>query len=209
MWKTEVVISNAGSAAVTCPLELRMEKDNERRSFRIEAGRAKALAFNTPGKVMAVVIDPEHRTYHGSGRECRLKMLGVGKVDMEWIWYWRGVVFAEEGQYDEAVAEISRAKEKHGHPAFSYSRGIACLAKGDVEAARSDLVDFIDWVTGSDNPARSLVYPGLLPQDSTKQQAQLNHILQEVTGQKLETNQQWRDWWKANRNGFQPVRANM
>jgi len=209
MWQTKVTINNAGSAGITCPLELKMGSVNERRSFRIEAGQTKSLTFDTPEKVTAVAIDPDHRTYQGSGRECRLKMLGVGKVDMEWIWYWRGVVLAEEGQYDQAVAEISRAKEKHGHPAFSYSRGVAYLHKGDMKAARSDLTDFIDWVTGSDNPVRSLVYPGLLSQDPNKQQDQLNNILQAVTGQNLKTNQQWRNWWKVNREGFQPVRANI
>ena len=205
MWETKVVIKNVGSAMITCPLELRMENDNERRNFRIEPGEIKTLTFFTLAEVKEVVIDPDHRTYQGSGRECRLKMLGVGKVDMEWIWYWRGVVLAEEGQYDRAIAEISRAKERHSHPAFSYSRGMAYLEKGDIEAARSDLIDFIDWVTSSNDPLRSLVYPGLLSQDRGKQQDQLNHILHAITGQDLTTQEQWRNWWKANREGFQPA----
>ena len=203
MWQTKVVIKNVGSAMITCPLELRMGSDNERKSFRIEPGKIKTLTFMTLAKVKEVVVDPDHRTYQGSGREGRLKMLGVGKVDMEWIWYWRGIVLAEEGQYDRAIAEISRAKERHSHPAFSYSRGIAYLENGDIEAARSDLSDFLDWVTGSNDPLRSLVYPGLLSPDRSKQQDQLNHILQALTGQNLTTQEQWRNWWKTNRKGFQ------
>ena len=170
-----------------------------------ESDAGKTLTFNTPAKVKEIVVDPDHRTYQGSGRECRLKMLGVGEVDMEWIWYWRGVVLAEEGQYDKAIEEISRAKETHGHPAFLYSRGIAYLKKGDIEAARSDLVDFIDWITGRNNPIRSLVYPGLLSQDRSKQQHQLNHILHALTGQNLTTQEQWCNWWKSNREGFRPA----
>jgi len=207
MWETKVVINNVGSATITCPLELRMENDNDRKSFRIEPGKIKILTFMTPAKVKEVVVDPDHRTYQGSSRECRLKMLGVGKVDMEWIWYWRGVVLAEEGQYDRAIAEISRAKERHGHPAFSYSRGIAYLEKGDIEAARSDLIDFLEWVTKSNDPRRSLIYPGLLSPDRSKQWDQLNHILQALTGQNLTTHEQWRSWWKANREGFQPTQG--
>ncbi len=203
-WETKIVIRNIGSATITCPLDLRMENGNDRKSFRIEAGKIKTLTFMTPAKVKEVVVDPDHRTFQGSGRECRLKMLGVGNVDMEWIWYWRGVVLAEEGQYDRAIAEISRAKDRHGHPAFSFSRGIAYLKKGDIESACSDVIDFLDWVTGSNDPLRSLVYPGLLSQDRSKQQDQLNHILHALTGQNLTTQKQWRNWWKANRKGFQP-----
>jgi hypothetical protein len=205
MWETKIVINNVGSAMITCPLELRMENDNERKSFRIEPGQVKTLTFMTPEKVKEVAVDPDHRSYHGSGRECRLKMLGVGQVDMEWIWYWRGVVLAEEGQYDSAIAEISRAKERHGHPAFSYSRGIVYLRKGDIEAARSDLIDFLDGIANSKDPRRSLVYPGLLSQDSRKQWDELNGILQALTGQQLTSHKQWCDWWKANRNNFQPA----
>ena len=205
MWQTKVVVKNAGSAMITCPLELRMGGDNDRKSFRIEPGKTKTLTFVTPAKVKEVVVDPDHRTYHGSGRECRLKMLGVGKIDMEWIWYWRGVVLAEQGQYGKAIAEISRAKARHGHPAFSYSRGIVYLENGDIEAARSDLSDFLDWVAGSNDPLRSLVYPGLLSPDRSKQQDQLNHILHALTGQNLTTQEQWRNWLKANRKGFQLI----
>ncbi|MHC4430949.1 MAG: M1 family aminopeptidase, partial [Planctomycetota bacterium] len=79
-WQTEVVIRNAGGATITCPLELRMANDNDRRSFRVEPGQEKTLTFTTPSRVTEAVIDPEHRTYQGSGRECRLKMLGVGEV---------------------------------------------------------------------------------------------------------------------------------
>ncbi len=204
VWETKVVVKNVGSATIACPLELRMENGNFRKSFRIEPGKIKTLTFMMPERVKEVVVDPDHRTYQGSGRECRLKMLGVGNVDMEWIWYWRGVVLAEEGQYDRAIAEISRAEDRHGHPAFSYSRGIAYLRKGDIESACSDLIDFIDQVTGSNDPLRSLVYPGLLSPDRGKQQDQLNHILYALTGQNLTTKEQWRNWWKANRKGFQP-----
>jgi hypothetical protein len=130
-------------------------------------------------------------------------MLGVGKVDMEWIWYWRGVVLAEEGQYDKAITEISRAMEKHGHPAYSYSRGIVYLKKGDLKTARSDLINFLDWITESKNPIRSLVYPGILSRDRSKQQEQLNQILHALTGKNFTTHQQWRNWWKAGRKGFQ------
>jgi len=202
MWETKVVINNVGSAMITCPLELRMENDNERKNFRIEPSRIKTLTFMMPERVKEAVVDPDHRTYQGSGRECRLKMLGVGKVDMEWIWYWRGVVLAEEGQYDRAIAEFSRAKERHAHPAFSYSRGITYLKKGDLNAAHSDLIDFLDWITGSSDPLRSLVYPGLLSQDRSKQQEQLNQILHVLTGKNFTTHQQWRNWWKAGRKGF-------
>ena len=76
---------------------------------------------------------------------------GVGKVEMEWIWYWRGVVLAEQGQYDKAISEISRAMDRHGHPAFSYSRGIACLKNGEDEAARSDLGDLLISVYSRQN----------------------------------------------------------
>ena len=207
VWDTKVVIKNVGSATITCPLELRMKNGSDRKNFRVEPCKIKTLKFITLSKVEEVVVDPDHRIYQGSGRECRLKMLGVGKVDMEWIWYWRGVVLAEEGQYDRAITEISRAMERHGHPAFSYSRGIAYLKKGDLKAAHSDLIDFLDWMAGSNNPLRSLVYPGILSQDSSKQQGQLNKILQALTGKNLTNHQQWRNWWKANRKGFQLTQA--
>jgi hypothetical protein len=202
-WETKVIVKNVGSAMITCPLELRMKTDSERKSFKVEPGKRKILTFITPAKVKEVIVDPDHRTYQGSGRECRLKMLGVGKVDMEWIWYWRGVVLAEEGQYDRAIAEITRAEERHGHPAFSYSRGIVYLRKGDIEAAHSDLIDFIDRITSSENSIRSLVYPGLISSDRSKQQDQLNGILRALTGQNLTTQEQWSNWWKANRKNFQ------
>ncbi|UCE47703.1 MAG: hypothetical protein JSW47_19155, partial [Phycisphaerales bacterium] len=206
-WHTEVVIRNSGGASVTCPLELRMENENERTSFSIEPGQVKKLTFSTPSRVTQAAVDPEHRTYQGSGKECRLKMLGVGEVEMEWIWYWRGVVLAEQGQYDKAIAEISRAMARHGHSAFNYSRGIAYLKKGDVEAARADLVAFLDWVVGSKDPRRSLVYPGLLSRDGSKQWDQLNYILQTLTGQNLATHDQWRAWWQGGaRETFQPAR---
>ena len=203
-WETKVAIRNFGNATITCPLELWMNDDNDRTTFLVEAGQTKTLTFTTPGRVTEVVIDPDHRTFQGSGRECRLKMLGVGKVDMEWIWYWRAVVLAEEGQYDRAIEEITRAIRRHSHPAFSYSRGIAYLKKGNIKAARSDFIDFLDWVAKSSDPRRSLVYPGLLPSDGSKQQEQLNQILQALTGQNLTTHAQWCNWWKANRNNFQP-----
>ena len=203
-WETKVAIRNVGNAAITCPAELRMEGENDQRTFLVEAGQAKTLIFTTPGRVTEVVIDPDHRTFQGSGRECRLKMLGVGKVDMEWIWYWRAVVLAEEGQYDRAIEEITRAIGRHSHPAFSYSRGIAYLKKGNTKAARSDFIDFLDWVAKSKDPRRSLVYPGLLSSDSSKQQEQLNHILQALTGQNLTIHAQWCNWWKTNRKNFQP-----
>jgi hypothetical protein len=202
IWDTKVVIKNVGSATITCPLELRMEDENDRKNFRVEPGEVKTMKFITMSKVKEVIVDPDHRTYQGSGRECRLKMLGVGDIDMEWIWYWRGVVLAEEGQYDRAITEISRARESHGHPAFSYSRGIAYLKKGDLKAAHSDLIDFLDMITGTNNPLRSLVYPGILSQDKSKQQEQLNQILHALTGKSLTTHQQWCNWWKASRKGF-------
>jgi hypothetical protein len=124
---------------------------------------------------------------------------------MEWVWYWRGVVLAEEGRYDDAIAEISRAMERHAHPAFSYSRGIAHLKSGNVESARADIVEFLDWIARSDDPRRSLVYPGLLSQDNRQQQDQLNRILQSLTGQNLTTHQQWRGWWQGARSDFQPA----
>ncbi len=206
-WETKVTISNFGNAPITCPLELWMNDDNDRTTFMVEAGQTKTLAFTTPERVTEVVIDPDHRAFQGVGRECRLKMLGVGKVDMEWIWYWRAVVLAEEGQYDRAIAEITRAIGRHGHPAYSYSRGIASLKKGNIEAARSDFVDFLDWIAKSDNPRRSLVYPGLLSSDGSRQQEQLNQILQALTGRNFTTHQQWRNWWKANRESFQPAQS--
>ena len=203
-WETKVAIRNFGNATITCPLELWMNDDNDRTTFLVEAGQTKTLTFTTPGRVTEVVIDPDHRTFQGSGRECRLKMLGVGNVDMEWIWYWRAVVLAEDGQYDRAIEEITRAIARHSHPAFSYSRGIAYLKKGNAEAARSDFIDFLDWIAKSEDPRRSLVYPGLLPSDSGKQQEQLNRILQALTGRNLTTHAQWCNWWKTNRKDFQP-----
>lgn len=206
-WETKVAIRNFGNASITCPLELWMNDVNDRTTFMVEAGQTKTLTFTTPGRVTEVVIDPDHRTFQGSGRECRLKMLGVGKVDMEWIWYWRAVVLAEEGQYDRAIAEITRAIGRHSHQAFSYSRGIVYLKKGDNEAARSNFVDFLDWIAKSNDPLRRLVYPGLLSADSSKQQEQLDQILQALTGQNLTTQEQWRNWWKANRKSFQSAQS--
>lgn len=202
-WETKIAIRNYGNASITCPLELWMNDDNDRTTFIVEAGQTKTFTFTTPARVTEVVIDPEHRTFQGAGRECRLKMLGVGKVDMEWIWYWRGVVLAEEGQYDRAIEEITRAIGRHSHPAYSYSRGIVYLKKGDVQTARSDFIDFLDWIAKSDNPQRSLVYPGLLSSDSSIQQEQLNQISQALTGRNFTTHEQWRNWWKANRSSFQ------
>ncbi|KPK36963.1 MAG: hypothetical protein AMJ65_15575 [Phycisphaerae bacterium SG8_4] len=204
-WQTEVVIRNAGGAMITCPLELQMANENYRKSFKIEPGQKKTLTFTTQSRVTQAVVDPEHRTCQGSGAECRLKMLGVGEVEAEWIWYWRGVVLTEEGQYDRAIGDISRAMDRHSHPAFSYSRGIAHLKNGDIEAARSDVVAFLDWVAKSNDPRRSLVYPGLLSQDSSKQWDQLNHMLQTLTGQNLRTHEQWRKWWGRAREDFQPA----
>jgi len=205
-WKTDIVISNVGGAAVTCPLELRSGSETDRRSFRVEPGRTKTLTFATPSKVTQAVVDPEHRAYQGNGEESRLKMLGVGKVEMEWIWYWRGVVLAEQGLYDKAIMEISRAMERHGHPAFSYSRGIAYLKTGDTKTARADLVAFLDWVAPSKDPRRSLVYPGILSGSGSEQWDQLNRILQTLTGQNLTTHDQWRAWWEGARENFQPAR---
>jgi hypothetical protein len=52
-----------------------------------------------------------------------------------------------------------------------------------------------------------LIYPGLLSSNSSQQQRQLNQILQALTGQNLTTHQQWRTWWKANRENFQPAQS--
>ena len=93
-WKTEVQLQNAGRGTLTCPLDLQMADAAQRESFRVATGKTEQLTFVTPDRVRAVVVDPDHRAFQGSGPECRLKMLGVGDVRMEWIWYWRGVVLA-------------------------------------------------------------------------------------------------------------------
>lgn len=83
--------------------------------------------------------------------------------------------------------------------------GAAELRHLDIEAARLDLVAFLDWVAESNDPRRSPVYPGLLCRDSGTQWGQLNRILQSMTGRTAASHQQWRRWWQGAREDFQPA----
>jgi hypothetical protein len=204
-WCTEVTIRNEGGATITCPVELQMAEGSLRDAFRVEPGGAETFAFATPREVVGVRIDPDHNTFQGSGEQRRLKMLGVRSTNSEWIWYWRGVVRGEMGDYDGCIEEISRAMEVHGHPAYSFSRGIARWKKGDLEAARSDLVDFIDWVVANPEGTRSLVYPGLVSPSRGEPWGQLAEILLALTGRESATHEELRAWWQANRSTFQPA----
>ena len=53
MWETKVVINNVGSAMITCPLELRMENDNDRKdllALKLFPGERPCLYFYPEGK---------------------------------------------------------------------------------------------------------------------------------------------------------------
>jgi tetratricopeptide (TPR) repeat protein len=217
-WRTVVTIRNDGKATITCPLELQMAEGAREGKFRMAGGMTSTFTYETPNKVLKVVIDPQHNTYQGSGEERRLKMLSVGETEWEWIHYWRGVVYAELGAYEKAIEDISRAMDSHGHPGFSYSRGVTYLLMGDKDRATADLRSFIDTLLGDPQIIRTTAYAGIIASSEGQREADLHEILRSLTGQdfKLDSNveanefkgewercvKQWQEWWKTNRGSF-------
>jgi len=204
-WKTTVTIQNVGKGIVSCPLELRMEKQAQRQTFRVKGGASESFSYETADEVKKVVIDPDHTAYQGNDQDWVFKALAIGKTDWEWMKYWRGVAYAKLGQYDEAIQDIAAAMSSHGHPGFSYSRGIVYLLRGNAEAARSDLADFIDWVVAKQNrdSLGTVAYAGVISSGGGSSYLDdLNMILKSLTRKDFHTLDEWESWWERNKASF-------
>lgn len=218
-WETLVNIKNVGKGTIQCPLELRMANGVRREIFRVEEDSTSAFRYKTSAEVKEVLIDPDHNTYQGSGKERNLKMVGVTEEIWEWLFHWLGAAYGELGAYDKAIAYMSQLIEHDRHPAFFYSRGVTYLLKGDTDLATIDLSFFTDEVLK--NPrlmTRGLAYSGVIYGNQQQQRESLNKILSSLTGQDFKYDstavdtekewekmiERWQSWWKEHKADFRP-----
>ncbi len=154
-WRTVVQIRNAGQGAIQCPVDLQMASGAKRISVRVPEGETRSFEHATGGQVRQAVVDPEHCTYQGSGRERRLKMLPLKNSGDAGIRHRRALVNLELGHYDEAIVDLSwiiaiqtalPEGERWVWPSPYYCRGMAHLHKGDTKTATADLAAFVDGV---------------------------------------------------------------
>jgi hypothetical protein len=196
-WRTSVTIKNDGKGTILCPLELRMETEVKRETFRVPEGAEMTFTYRTPARVDQVIIDPDHTTFQGDEKEARLKVLAIKEPYGEWMRYWRGVAYGEICEYQKAIADISSAIAAHGHPAFHFSRGVVYARIGDEEKATADLRVFIEntllpetWMVGVQfSPywfiIGTLGYAGIISGNDQRMCAQLNEIFKALTGQDI------------------------